>query len=133
MNNGLKLADNQFSEGASNKVIVLLADGDCDGTNPNSDGGYVSTLKREGVTVHTIGFTTTNNTLQNIANSTGGKYYTADNADQLAQVFNQIADSLTAWWKTTWATMSRLWDSLCYKWHSYGYQRGKASMESGRR
>ena len=96
MNNGLKLADNQFSEGASNKVIVLLADGDCDGTNPNSDGGYVSTLKREGVTVHTIGFTTTNNTLQNIANSTGGKYYTADNADQLAQVFNQIADSLTA-------------------------------------
>ena len=96
MNNGLKLADEQFTEGANNKVIVLLADGDYNGRDPNGQNGYVSTLKSEGVTVHTIGFTTSNDTLQRIADTTGGEYYTADNAEDLAQVFNQIADSLTA-------------------------------------
>ena len=96
MNDGLIMANRQFSSDATNKVIVLLADGDCNGTNPNDRDGYVSTLRREGVVVHTIGFTTSNSTLQQIADTTGGKYYTADNADQLAQAFNQIADDLTA-------------------------------------
>ena len=96
MNDGLKMADWQFSRGATNKVIVLLADGDYNGIDPNGDRGYVSTLAQKGVVVHTIGFTTRNNTLQNIARRTNGNYYTADNATDLANVFTQIADSLTA-------------------------------------
>ena len=96
MNYGLRLADNQFSGNASNKVIILLADGDRDGIDPNGKNGYVDNLKENGVTVYTIGFTTTNDTLYNIAGSTGGKYYTADNADQLADAFTQIAGNLTA-------------------------------------
>ena len=96
MDLGLKMADSQFSRAATNKVIVMLADGDYDGKDPNGHDGYVSTLGRNGVTVHTIGFTTSNYTLQQIATTTGGKYYTADNADQLVSAFNQIADSLTA-------------------------------------
>ena len=96
MNTGLKLANQQFSDGATNKVIIMLADGDFDGTNPNGNKGYVSTLKRNNVTVHTIGFTTENNTLEKIADTTGGNYYTANDADQLANVFTQIAGNLTA-------------------------------------
>ena len=96
MNLGLRMADDQFSEAATNKVIVMLADGDYDGKDPNGRDGYVSTLDRNGVTVHTIGFTTSNTTLEKIATTTDGKYYTADNADQLVSAFNQIADSLTA-------------------------------------
>lgn len=96
MNYGLRLADNQFSGNASNKVIILLADGDRDGIDPNGENGYVDNLKENGVTVYTIGFTTTNETLQKIANTTKGHYYTADNADDLANVFKQIAGNLTA-------------------------------------
>ncbi len=98
MNAGLKKADDEFSRNATNKVIIMLADGDYDGDDPNSpwDGGYVSTLKNNKVTVHTIGFTTSNNTLEKIADTTGGNYYTANDADQLADVFTQIAGNLTA-------------------------------------
>lgn len=96
MNEGLKEAAEQFSGDTSNKVIVMLADGDFDGTNPNGYSGCVSSLAENGITVHTIGFTTSNTTLETIAEKTGGEYYTADNAEDLAQVFNQIADSLTA-------------------------------------
>lgn len=96
MNAGLIKADNEFSQDATNKVIILLADGDYDDQNPNGKGGYVSTLERHNVTVHTIGFTTSNNTLEKIADTTGGNYYTANDADQLADVFTQIAGNLTA-------------------------------------
>ena len=96
MNDGLQRANQQFSSGASNKVIILLADGDYDGVNPNGQHGYVDNLKENGVTVHTIGFTTSNDTLVKIADSTDGNYYTADNADDLADVFTQIAGNLTA-------------------------------------
>lgn len=98
MNAGLKKADDEFSRNATNKVIIMLADGDYDGDDPNNpwDGGYVSTLKNNKVTVHTIGFTTSNNTLEKIADTTGGNYYTANDADQLADVFTQIAGNLTA-------------------------------------
>ncbi|MED9780054.1 MAG: S-layer homology domain-containing protein [Peptococcaceae bacterium] len=96
MNYGLELADQQFSNGATNKVIILLADGEHNGTDPNDKEGYVSTLKEKGVKVYTIGFTTSNNTLETIAKTTGGKYDTADNAEDLADVFTQIAGDLTA-------------------------------------
>ena len=96
MDLGLRMADKQFSRTATNKVIVMLADGDYNGDDPTDRDGYVNTLEHKGVTVHTIGFTTSNSTLQQIATTTGGKYYTADNADQLVSAFNQIADSLTA-------------------------------------
>ena len=98
MNAGLKKADDEFSRNATNKVIIMLADGDYDGDDPNNPwaGGYVSTLKNNKVTVHTIGFTTSNNTLEKIADTTGGNYYTANDADQLADVFTQIAGNLTA-------------------------------------
>ena len=98
MNAGLKEANSKFSSNATNKVIIMLADGDYDGADPNNpwDGGYVSTLERNNVTVHTIGFTTENNTLEKIADTTGGNYYTADDAEDLADVFTQIAGNLTA-------------------------------------
>ena len=96
MDLGLRMADRQFSEAATNKVIVMLADGDYNGNNPTDSDGCVNILDRKGVTVHTIGFTTSNTTLEKIATTTDGKYYTADDADQLVQAFNQIADSLTA-------------------------------------
>ena len=96
MDLGLRMANDQFSGTATNKVIVMLADGDYNGDDPTDRDGYVNTLEHKGVTVHTIGFTTSNSTLQQIATTTGGKYYTADNADQLVSAFNQIADSLTA-------------------------------------
>ena len=89
----------QFSGDTSNKVIVLLSDGDYDeGTiNPTERNGAVqTTLKPQGVKVHTIGFTTTNKTLQTIASQTGGKYYEADDEKALAAAFKQIATSLTA-------------------------------------
>lgn len=98
-NAGLLKANEQFSGDTSNKVIVLLSDGDYDEgtTNPTGENGAVQkTLMPQGVKVHTIGFTTTNRTLQTIASQTGGKYYEADDEKALAAAFKQIATSLTA-------------------------------------
>ncbi|MCI7734553.1 MAG: S-layer homology domain-containing protein [Dysosmobacter sp.] len=96
MNTGLEVGSGQFSRNATNKVIVLLADGDYNGTDPLSKDGCVSSLKTAGIKVHTIGFTTSNETLQGIASKTGGKYYQANDADSLAGAFKQIATSLKA-------------------------------------
>lgn len=42
-----------------------------------------------------MGFTTSNETLQNIATQEGQHYYTANTAGQLADVFTQIANGLS--------------------------------------
>ena len=96
MNKGLEVGSKQFSGKTTNKVIVLLADGDCDGTDPLGKDGCVSNLKSAGIKVHTIGFTTSNTTLKQIASKTGGKYYQANDVDSLAGAFKQIATSLKA-------------------------------------
>ena len=56
--------------------------------------GY--SLKWSGVEIYTVGFTTSNETLQNIATQEGQHYYTANTAGQLADVFTQNANGLSA-------------------------------------
>ena len=90
---GLRAAQDLFSDDPNtNKVIVLLADGDAD----DRDNGTVLSLVADDIVVHTIGFAATVSSLQSIATRTGGSYYEADDADDLSAAFTEIADSMIA-------------------------------------
>ena len=94
---GLSEAGQRFQSDASNKVLIMLADGDNDGKGNPVD--VASSLKKNGVEIYTIGFTTSNQTLDKVASDDGPgekHYYTANNADELVSAFTQIANGLSA-------------------------------------
>ena len=119
MTAGLKEASGILQESdATNKVIVMLGDGDPynddddkknSGSYPGFGGGYGNgygdgpnedTLKEylveKGITVHTIGFSLDSDVLENIAETTGGNYYTTSSADGLTDIFTDIKNELVA-------------------------------------
>lgn len=77
----------------SNKVIILLTDGEWNaGRDPVVAAQDAAAA---GITVHTISMlTSTQSTLTQVANVTGGQYYPTSNAAQLQQAFRDIAKSL---------------------------------------
>lgn len=89
---GVELALEQFAPYAQDegtiKYIVLLTDG---------EGDYDSTLTQQaadsGIIIYTIGLGhyIDEELLITIAAETGGKYYYADNADELTDVFDEVA------------------------------------------
>ena len=94
MDEGLTAAQSLFnSQDSGKKVLIMLADGERNGPDPTNTA---NALKWSGVEIYTVGFTTSNETLQNIATQEGQHYYTANTAGQLADVFTQIANGLSA-------------------------------------
>ena len=77
----------------SNKIIILLTDGEWNaGRDPVLAAQDAATA---GITIHTISMlTSTQSTLTQVANLTGGQYYPTSNAAQLQQAFQDIAKSL---------------------------------------
>nr|WP_275956660.1 S-layer homology domain-containing protein [Oscillibacter valericigenes] len=94
MDEGLTAVQSLFnSQDSGKKVLIMLADGERNGPDPTNTA---NALKWSGVEIYTVGFTTSNETLQNIATQEGQHYYTANTAGQLADVFTQIANGLSA-------------------------------------
>jgi Ca-activated chloride channel family protein len=95
---------NQFEEGERAKVVVLLTDGQSNvGTLPEEAIQYANDNH---VTVNTIGVATEKggefaeidiisrldeDTLKSIAANTGGKYYKAENVEELSKAYKEIA------------------------------------------
>ena len=77
----------------SNKIIILLTDGQWNaGRDPVLAAQDASTA---GIIIHTVSMLTSSQaTLTQVANITGGKYYPTSNAAQLQQAFRDIAKSL---------------------------------------
>ena len=93
MDEGLTAVQSLFnSQDSGKKVLIMLADGERNGPDPTNTA---NALKWSGVEIYTVGFTTSNETLQNIATQEGQHYYTANTAGQLADVFTQIANGLS--------------------------------------
>lgn len=93
---GLRQATEMLQNASGERVVILLSDGE-----HNTGGtGPVNYAKNEmeDITVHTVGFAfdDENGTLSKIANETGGNYYNAKDADELASVFNTIANQIIA-------------------------------------
>jgi Mg-chelatase subunit ChlD len=95
---GLYLANNQFSTVSGNSTIVLMTDG-------LDNAGYHSMLleaeraRQNHIVIYTIGFgkneSEVDPVLSEIADITDGKYYFAPDADTLKSIFRGIAANLT--------------------------------------
>jgi hypothetical protein len=77
----------------SNKVIILLTDGQWNaGRDPVLAAQDAAAA---GITVHCVSMlTSTQSTLTQVANITGGQYYATQNAAQLQQAFRDLAKQL---------------------------------------
>lgn len=77
----------------SNKVIILMTDGQW---NAGRDPVLAAQdAANAGITVHCVSMlTSTQATLTQVANITGGQYYATQNASQLQQAFRDLARSL---------------------------------------
>ncbi len=77
----------------SNKVIILLTDGQWnDGSDPVLAAQNAAAA---GITVHTVSMLTSSQlTLTQIANLTGGRYFATNNSAELSQAFRDLAKSL---------------------------------------
>ncbi|MFB6180179.1 MAG: VWA domain-containing protein [Halorientalis sp.] len=88
-----------------NKIAVLLTDGknnkcqyggsgtqDCKDQNEKTVDA-AKAANRSGITIYTIGYgsNVAEDLLKDVANATGGQYYQTTNADQLKQIFEDIA------------------------------------------
>ncbi len=103
MEEGLKKANavHDFeSRSGSQKVIILLGDG----ANSPSVGSDDDTRQQayraatNNVTIYTVGFgnDADEDLLQDVANATGGQYRSADDADELNAVFQEIFTEITS-------------------------------------
>ena len=89
---GLKGAAEAFSNDSTKKTIIMLADGDYNGSNPVP---YANALKDKNISIYTVGFMDDNTTLGRIA-SDSNHYFTADNTEELLDNFQTIANQLSA-------------------------------------
>lgn len=91
--NGLDIALKEFDKIESNKhlkVIFLLTDGD-DGLSNSYYDTLLYKAKQKDIIIYTVGLGNVNRTkLETIAGYTGGKYYSASEADDLEQGFDEI-------------------------------------------
>ncbi|MBK9137390.1 MAG: SUMF1/EgtB/PvdO family nonheme iron enzyme [Verrucomicrobia bacterium] len=90
------------------RVVVFLSDGR-DESSTRRPNDVISAAQDRGVKVYPIGFgdELTPAPLQNIAGSTGGRYYPALTIPQLAERFQQLTDDLRGNYVLRWATLKR--------------------------
>ena len=78
------------------KVMIVLSDGETEDIDDHS--GAISAANREGVKIYTVGLGSDSEYfyqyLQPLAHSTGGAFYYADDADQLAAIYEDISEKI---------------------------------------
>ena len=84
------------SGGKYRNIIVMLTDGESDEFNPASVSSLANTAKDKDIIVLTVGLgrDVDRDWLQELAYSTGGKYYSASDANALNDVYKQIVTTL---------------------------------------
>ena len=87
------LSDSNYARESAEKVMVVLTDGN---ENIGSAASAASDCSAADVVVHTITFSIDANQrlMQNVANTTGGKHYHANNAQDLRKVFEELASKI---------------------------------------
>jgi len=88
----LFLSTNLFKKSkAKNKIIILITDG-MDNSSKTPRDLVLETLKKDKIKVYTIGIGLSVNAkdLENIAKSTGGKFFWIQNSNELKNVYNTI-------------------------------------------
>ncbi len=94
INGGTAVLTGSSSRTFANKVMILMTDGQWNvGVDPTT---AAATAKASNITIHCICFlpSADQTTCQEIASSTGGKFYYATNSAALAAAFQEIAYSL---------------------------------------
>ena len=102
----LKLAINVLdvvsNDNNSYKTIILLSDGRGDYTPPDDPNSPINDARNKGYTIFTIGLNVESqsdyeNTLKNIANTTGGQNFLVSSEEDFSNIvnfiFQQIAES----------------------------------------
>jgi tight adherence protein C len=89
----------------SNRAVVLLTDGSDNASNWTMDDS-VGQAVRDGIPVYAIGLGpgADSAALQSLADRTGGRYYQAPQATDLAQIFRLISRQLTAQYEVSWVS-----------------------------
>lgn len=95
----LETCMNEFTSDAKGKyrnIIVMLTDGESDESNPKSIAQLADIAKEKNIIVLTVGLGRDIDRmwLQQFAYSTGGKYYSASDANALEDVYKQIVTTL---------------------------------------
>ena len=90
---------NEFSESSDEKyrnIIVMLTDGESDEYNPDTVQNLTQKANNKNIVVLTVGLgrDVDRQWLQELASGTGGKYYSASDANALDQVYKQIVTTL---------------------------------------
>lgn len=83
---GVELGLKQFSNNDTNKVLIIVSDGE------SSDGYNPSGLNSFSGEVYAVGFTFSNEDFQNMADA--GKYHTASDASELTFAMEKIAENI---------------------------------------
>ena len=82
---GTKKALEQFTDADTNKVLIMVADGESDDGYPNDE---IKAFKDAGGIVFTVGFTFSGDAFKKLASQDGN--YTANNASELKVAMNEI-------------------------------------------
>ncbi len=90
------------------KSMIVLADGD-NNRSPSDINLPIAAANNAGVSVYSIGFhisegSSAEKTLQEISDSTGGRYYRGVTADELSSIYNEIAGTLRNHYEITYTT-----------------------------
>jgi Mg-chelatase subunit ChlD len=95
MEHGRQIMENSRSSRYVEKTMIVMTDG-IHNTGPEPSG-VASVLASEGVTIHaiTFGSNADRSRMQNIAAIGGGRYYHADSGTQLADIYREIALTLS--------------------------------------
>lgn len=86
-------------------AIVVLSDGG-DNASSASETEVIDTANQQNIPIYTIGLGSTVDaaTLEQLATKTGGEYYYSAGGSDLADIYNEISDSITSEYEITYIT-----------------------------
>lgn len=84
-----KTGANSVGYNIKNKIIVLITDGE-NNSGIRSPSSAAEIAKEWGIKVYAIGLGVGSNTLQNIAETTGGRFFNARSMDELVSIYAEI-------------------------------------------
>lgn len=95
--NGIKAANDEFIANSSSdvsKVMIVLTDGQ-DNVSTVTPDSIIQTACDNSIIIYTVGVGSVNTeVLKNIANSTGGAYYSASDFSQLVGIFDRLQEDI---------------------------------------
>ncbi|MCU4972914.1 VWA domain-containing protein [Halobacteria archaeon AArc-m2/3/4] len=99
---GIRAGTDLYDDADTDRVMILLGDGENDVPGESTEDTNAATIEaaeeaaENNITIYTVGLgdAVDDDHLENIAETTGGEYYTAANAEELADAFERAADEV---------------------------------------